>query len=92
MKNRKTPDEYFETQQQWRAELKALRAILLSSALTEEIKWGAPCYTFDGKNMVGLGAFKSYFGLWFHQGVLLEDKQKILPMIVSGTGLNDQYK
>lgn len=37
------------------------------------MKWGAPCYTWKGKNVVGIGGFKSYFGLWFHQGALLND-------------------
>lgn len=39
---------------------------------------GGPCYTYDGKNIVGIGGFKSYFGLWFHQGALLEDRDKVL--------------
>ena len=55
-----------------------LRAILDATPLTAEIKWGAPCYTFNGKNVVGLMAFKSYFGLWFHQGVALKDEASVL--------------
>jgi len=46
--------------------------------MTETIKWSAPVYTFEGKNLVGLGAFKSYVGLWFFQGSLLNDKKKKL--------------
>ncbi len=46
--------------------------------MKETIKWGAPVYTLDYKNIVGLGAFKSYVGLWFFQGALLNDEKKKL--------------
>ena len=49
-----------------------------STDLKETVKWGMPCYTYDGKNIVGLGGFKSYFGLWFHQGVFLSDADNVL--------------
>ena len=78
MKRYKTVDEYIANAKQWQDELRTLRRILGSTELQEEIKWGAPCYTHDGKNVVGIGGFKSYFGLWFHQGVLLEDKHNVL--------------
>jgi len=78
MNAKKTPDDYFDRPRKWQDEVQALRTILQSTALTEEIKWGAPCYTFNGKNVIGLGAFKDYFGLWFHQGALLADKDKVL--------------
>lgn len=78
MKHSRTVDDYIRAEKTYGEELVALRKILLESGLTEEIKWGAPCYTFAGKNVVGLGAFKSYFGLWFHQGALLDDKHKVL--------------
>ena len=78
MKRCKTVDEYVQTASIWRSELKQLRKILRATDLEETVKWGAPCYTFDGKNVVGLGAFKSYFGLWFFQGALLVDKKKVL--------------
>lgn len=55
-----------------------LREILLSTKLNEEVKWGAPIYTHDGKNIAGIAAFKSYVGLWFHQGALLKDPMKKL--------------
>src|SRR3990167_3409714 len=71
-------DDFFDNAPLWRAELTALRMALLASGLDEEIKWGAPCYTIDGVNVVGLGAFKSYFGLWFFQGALLKDAKKVL--------------
>lgn len=71
-------DDYFANIDQWQDELARIRAILRSTPLTEEVKWGAPCYTYDGKNVVGLGAFKSHFGLWFHQGALLHDGEGVL--------------
>jgi uncharacterized protein YdeI (YjbR/CyaY-like superfamily) len=75
MKQAKTVDIYLADAGKWRNELHKLREILLATGLMEEVKWGGPCYTLKGKNVVGLGAFKSYFGLWFHQGALLEDKK-----------------
>ncbi|MCB0489497.1 MAG: YdeI/OmpD-associated family protein [Cyclobacteriaceae bacterium] len=70
-------DGYIESSTR-KEELTRLRQILLDCDLTEEIKWGAPAYTFQGKNVAGLAAFKSYAGLWFHQGALLKDKEKKL--------------
>jgi len=42
------------------------------------VKWGAPTYTYDGKNLIAIGGFKHHFGLWFFQGALLADKKKLL--------------
>lgn len=78
MKRYKTIDDYIANAAKWQDELGRLREILQSTELTEDVKWGAPCYTYDGKNVVGILGFKSYFGLWFHQGVLLEDRKKVL--------------
>jgi len=78
MKRHKSVDDYIQSSAQWRNELAQLRSVLVSTELTEEVKWGAPCYTFDGKNVVGIGGFKSYVGLWFHQGALLKDDKKVL--------------
>jgi uncharacterized protein YdeI (YjbR/CyaY-like superfamily) len=78
MEKNKSPDAFFAKDRPWRDELIALRKVLLATGLTEEIKWGAPCYTLNGKNVVGIGGFKSYFGLWFHQGALLKDEKKVL--------------
>ena len=74
MKRYKTVDEYIDNAEHWQAELRRLREILLSTELDETVKWGSPCYTYRGKNIVGIGGFKTYFGLWFHQGALLDDK------------------
>lgn len=78
MKKSRTVDDYVSKSPYWQEELVTLRRILRSTPLTEEVKWGGPCYTWQGKNVVGLGAFKSYFGLWFHQGALLEDRANVL--------------
>ncbi len=48
---------------------------MISTEMKETIKWGTPTYTIDGKNVIGLTAFKSYVGIWFHQGVFLKDDQ-----------------
>ena len=78
MKRFKTVDEFIESSKEWNNELKKLRKIILKTELEETVKWGAPVYTIDDKNVVGIGAFKSYLGLWFFQGVFLKDKRKIL--------------
>lgn len=71
-------DEYIGKKEQWRKELTLLRNALLELPVEETIKWGAPTYTYEGKNIVGLAAFKNYCGLWFFQGGLLKDTHKVL--------------
>ena len=78
MSRARSVDDYIANAQFWQEELARLRDILQATSLVEEIKWGAPCYTHKGKNVVGIGGFKSYFGLWFHQGALLEDDKQVL--------------
>lgn len=78
MKKSRTVDEYLRSIPYWQDELTTLRRILKSTKLIEDVKWGGPCYTWQGKNVVGLGAFKSYFGLWFFQGALLDDAANVL--------------
>jgi uncharacterized protein YdeI (YjbR/CyaY-like superfamily) len=78
MKRHTSVDDYIEAAEQWQSELIQLRKILCSTDLEETVKWGGPCYTHDGKNVVGMAGFKSYVGLWFHQGALLADKEKVL--------------
>lgn len=78
MKRPKDVDAYIAGHPEDAAALEKLRGVLLATELEECIKWGAPCYTIDGKNVVGLAAFKSYVGLWFHQGVFLEDPHGVL--------------
>jgi uncharacterized protein YdeI (YjbR/CyaY-like superfamily) len=78
MKRYTTVEDYLNGQEQWQDELRLVRDILASTELDETVKWGAPAYTYKGKILAGIGGFKSYFGLWFHQGALLEDKAKKL--------------
>ena len=63
---------------QWENELEQLHAIICKTPLVETTKWGGPVYTYNNKNVVGIGGFKSYFGIWFFNGVFLKDEQKIL--------------
>ena len=62
----------------WVDELMLLREIILSTGLKEEIKWGGPIYTLDGKNVLAIGGFKNFFTIWFHNGAFLSDPQKVL--------------
>lgn len=78
MKKYANCDEYFETAEHWKSEIAALREILLSTELSECLKWSLPCYTAAKKNVVGIGAFKSYFGLWFFEGSSLDDPRGVL--------------
>lgn len=71
-------DFYFEKAEKWREELDQLREIALDCHLVEELKWGSPCYTFDGANIVLIHAFKEYCAFLFFKGVLLKDWDKIL--------------
>ena len=78
MKKFRSPDDFFNDQPLWHKELTALRDIILETGLEEEIKWGFPVYTFNGKNIAGVGSFSSYFGIWFFQGALLSDPSDVL--------------
>ncbi|MEJ2596249.1 MAG: YdeI/OmpD-associated family protein [bacterium] len=73
-----TVNQYFSSTACWIDEIAILRGIVLSTGLTETLKWGMPTYTLEQKNIVGIGSFKSYFGLWFFQGAALKDEQKVL--------------
>lgn len=65
----------WDKQSQWANEIETLKAILAKTPLTETVKWGAPVYTFNGKNVVGIAGFKNYFTLWFYKGVFLKDEK-----------------
>lgn len=62
----------------WQNEVKLLRDLILATKLQEEVKWGKPCYTFEGKNITIIQPFKNFIGLMFFQGSLLEDPKKTL--------------
>ena len=69
---------FFEELERWREESLMLRAILLQFPLNEELKWGEPCYTFEGKNVVLIGGFKEYTSLLFFKGALMADPKRLL--------------
>ncbi len=63
---------------QWAEEIELLHNIIKKTSLIETTKWGGPVYTHKNKNVVGVGGFKSYFGIWFYNGVFLTDEKKLL--------------
>ena len=71
-------DFYFDESKKWQKEQEQLRNIVLDCQLTEELKWGVPCYTFQGKNVVLIHEFKEYCALLFFKGALLNDANEIL--------------
>jgi uncharacterized protein YdeI (YjbR/CyaY-like superfamily) len=71
-------DWYFTKAKQWKEESERLRAIILDCGLDEELKWGKPCYAFEGSNIVLIHGFKEYCAILFMKGALLKDSKKIL--------------
>lgn len=71
-------DWFFTKAEKWQDELKKLRTIVLDCKLTEELKWGNPCYTSEGSNIVLIHAFKEYCALLFFKGALLKDAKRVL--------------
>ena len=78
--NRTNPkvDWFFNKPGQWQQEYEKLRKIVLECDLTEELKWGCPCYTFEKRNIVLIHGFKEYCALLFVKGALLKDPKGIL--------------
>ena len=71
-------DFYFSKAKKWQKELEQLRMIVLDCGLTEELKWGVPCYSFKKTNIVLIHAFKEYCAFLFFKGALLDDANGIL--------------
>jgi uncharacterized protein YdeI (YjbR/CyaY-like superfamily) len=71
-------DWYFNKAEKWQDEIKKLRTIVLDCQLTEELKWGVPCYTFQDSNIVLIHVFKEYCAILFVKGALLKDANGIL--------------
>jgi uncharacterized protein YdeI (YjbR/CyaY-like superfamily) len=71
-------DWYFNNAKKWQEEIEKLREIVLDCQLTEELKWGCPCYTFQDNNIVLIHVFKEYCALLFFKGALLNDAEGIL--------------
>ena len=69
---------YFDKAKKWQDELRALRVIVLNCELTEEVKWGVPCYTYQKNNIVLLHSFKEYCAILFIKGALLADADGLL--------------
>lgn len=78
MKKVASVEEYIENNQKWSEALIVLREIVNSTELVETIKWNIPTYTINNKNVLGIGAFKNHFGIWFFNGVFLKDKYNLL--------------
>ena len=78
--NRMSPkvDAYLSKAKKWQEEFEKLRMIILDCGLTEELKWGVPCYTFEKRNVVLIHGFKEYCALLFFKGALLNDGKSIL--------------
>jgi uncharacterized protein YdeI (YjbR/CyaY-like superfamily) len=70
--------DWFFKKGQWQEEFEKLRTIVLDCGLTEELKWGCPCYTFQKRNIVLMHGFKDYCALLFFKGALLQDAKGIL--------------
>ena len=71
-------DFYFANSEKWEEELRTLRTLILECGLTEELKWGVPCYTFQKSNVVLIHEFKAYCAILFTKGALLNDAEGIL--------------
>ncbi|HTR40283.1 MAG TPA: YdeI family protein [Pseudomonadales bacterium] len=79
-KNKMNPkvDAFLKEEEKWREEFKELRKIILDCPLTEELKWGKPCYTVGESNVVLIHGFKEYCAILFIKGALLKDAKGIL--------------
>ncbi len=79
-KNEMNPkvDFYFAKEGKWQSELEKLRTIVLACGLTETLKWGVPCYTYNKSNIVLIHVFKDYCAYLFFKGVLLKDTHGLL--------------
>lgn len=79
MKKHKSVSAYLQSVPEWEDKLRLLQRIILENPdVTETVKWNIPVYTVNGKNVIGISAFKAHAGLWFYQGALLKDEAKVL--------------
>jgi uncharacterized protein YdeI (YjbR/CyaY-like superfamily) len=85
-------DFYFSKAKKWQGELEKLRMIVLDCQLTEELKWGVPCYTFQKSNIVLIHVFKEYCALLFIKGALLNDANGILIQQTENTQAGRQVR
>jgi uncharacterized protein YdeI (YjbR/CyaY-like superfamily) len=85
-------DAYISRSKKWQKELKKLRTIILDCPLTEELKWGVPCYSFQKSNIVLMHVFKEYCALLFIKGALLKDAHGILIQQTKNTQAGRQVR
>lgn len=86
-------DIYIKQAKAWQSEMSQLRKVILDCGLTEDIKWGKPCYSIDdGSNIVIIQGFKSYCALLFFKGVLLSDHDNILVKTGKNTQVGRQVR
>jgi uncharacterized protein YdeI (YjbR/CyaY-like superfamily) len=85
-------DVYLSKAKKWQEEVEKLRMIILDCQLTEELKWGKPCYTFQKSNIVLINGFKEYCALLFFKGALLNDANGILNKIGENTQAGRQIR
>jgi uncharacterized protein YdeI (YjbR/CyaY-like superfamily) len=85
-------DVYLSKAEKWQEETEKLRRIILDCGLTEELKWGKPCYTFHGKNIVIIQGFNPYCALLFFKGALLKDRKGILVKTGENTQVGRQIR
>ncbi|MHC0447162.1 YdeI/OmpD-associated family protein [Flavobacterium sp. 3-218] len=71
-------DFYFEKAEKWKSEIEEMRDIVLDCHLSEELKWGCPCYTFENANIILIHTFKEYCAFLFFKGALMKDPDEIL--------------
>jgi uncharacterized protein YdeI (YjbR/CyaY-like superfamily) len=62
--------------QKWLEEIELLKSIIEKTELVETVKWGGIVYTWNNRNIIGIGGFKDYFTIWFFNGVFLSDEKK----------------
>lgn len=85
-------DAFIRRAKKWQKEFEQLRSIILDCQLTEELKWGVPCYNYEGKNVVLMHGFKEYCAILFVKGVLLKDAQGILVIQTENTQVARQIR
>ena len=78
MASKEKLEAYFQRSGPFQEDIGKLRRIALKCGLGETLKWNAPVYTMDGKNIVGIQSFKNHYGLWFFNGVFLSDPLNVL--------------
>jgi uncharacterized protein YdeI (YjbR/CyaY-like superfamily) len=71
-------EAFFDREQPFKEGISLLRKLAKTTGLKEALKWGAPVYTMENKNILGIMAFKNHFGIWFFNGAFLRDPQNVL--------------